>query len=211
MSLRSSRCHDFTAPTRCLNSKPWRREVFVMREVVAEMERPVLLFSGGKDSIVMLRRRRRRRPGQHPIPGQQWTPGKTTEVLGYGTAVASWAAPDRGERAGGALARVVASRRTACGIGSRRRCCSTRWRSTLRRPLRWCPSRREKARARRGCQLRESLGSGTRRTSGRSCGRLQRAATRRVDRSSRVELDRAGVCHTSPERITCRRSTSRTA
>ncbi|TDC58716.1 sulfate adenylyltransferase small subunit, partial [Micromonospora sp. KC207] len=29
--------------------------IFVMREVVAEMERPVLLFSGGKDSIVMLR------------------------------------------------------------------------------------------------------------------------------------------------------------
>src|SRR6187402_1584391 len=29
--------------------------VFVMREVLAEFERPVLLFSGGKDSIVMLR------------------------------------------------------------------------------------------------------------------------------------------------------------
>src|SRR5215469_1815441 len=28
--------------------------VFVMREVVAEFQRPVLLFSGGKDSIVML-------------------------------------------------------------------------------------------------------------------------------------------------------------
>src|SRR4051794_1004053 len=29
--------------------------VFIIREVVAEFERPVLLFSGGKDSIVMLR------------------------------------------------------------------------------------------------------------------------------------------------------------
>jgi len=29
--------------------------VFIIREVVAELERPVLLFSGGKDSIVMLR------------------------------------------------------------------------------------------------------------------------------------------------------------
>ncbi|WP_426511835.1 sulfate adenylyltransferase subunit CysD [Dactylosporangium sp. McL0621] len=28
--------------------------VFIMREVVAEFERPVLLFSGGKDSVVML-------------------------------------------------------------------------------------------------------------------------------------------------------------
>ena len=29
--------------------------IFILREVVAEFERPVLLFSGGKDSIVMLR------------------------------------------------------------------------------------------------------------------------------------------------------------
>src|SRR4051812_16856972 len=29
--------------------------VFVMREVAAEFQRPVLMFSGGKDSIVMLR------------------------------------------------------------------------------------------------------------------------------------------------------------
>lgn len=29
--------------------------IFIMREVAAEFERPVLLFSGGKDSIVMLR------------------------------------------------------------------------------------------------------------------------------------------------------------
>src|SRR5438309_9713642 len=29
--------------------------VHIMREVAAEFERPVLLFSGGKDSIVMLR------------------------------------------------------------------------------------------------------------------------------------------------------------
>jgi sulfate adenylyltransferase subunit 2 len=29
--------------------------IFIIREVVAELERPVMLFSGGKDSIVMLR------------------------------------------------------------------------------------------------------------------------------------------------------------
>lgn len=28
--------------------------IFVFREVAAEFERPVILFSGGKDSIVML-------------------------------------------------------------------------------------------------------------------------------------------------------------
>ena len=31
------------------------QSIHIMREVVAEFERPVLLFSGGKDSIVMLR------------------------------------------------------------------------------------------------------------------------------------------------------------
>jgi sulfate adenylyltransferase subunit 2 len=29
--------------------------IHIIREVVAEMERPALMFSGGKDSIVMLR------------------------------------------------------------------------------------------------------------------------------------------------------------
>ncbi len=41
-----------------------------MREVAAEFERPVLLFSGGKDSIVMLRAGREGvLAGPHPVPG----------------------------------------------------------------------------------------------------------------------------------------------
>ena len=40
-----------------------------MREVAAELERPVLLFSGGKDSIVLLRLAEKAfRPGKFPFP-----------------------------------------------------------------------------------------------------------------------------------------------
>jgi sulfate adenylyltransferase subunit 2 len=43
--------------------------IFVMREVAAEFERPVLLFSGGKDSIVLLRLAEKAfRPGRFPFP-----------------------------------------------------------------------------------------------------------------------------------------------
>jgi sulfate adenylyltransferase subunit 2 len=43
--------------------------VHVMREVAAEFERPVLLFSGGKDSIVLLRLAEKAfRPGAFPFP-----------------------------------------------------------------------------------------------------------------------------------------------
>jgi sulfate adenylyltransferase subunit 2 len=43
--------------------------VHIMREVAAELERPVLLFSGGKDSIVLLRLAEKAfRPGQFPFP-----------------------------------------------------------------------------------------------------------------------------------------------
>jgi sulfate adenylyltransferase subunit 2 len=43
--------------------------VHAMREVAAELERPVLLFSGGKDSIVLLRLAEKAfRPGPFPFP-----------------------------------------------------------------------------------------------------------------------------------------------
>jgi sulfate adenylyltransferase subunit 2 len=43
--------------------------VHIMRELAAELERPVLLFSGGKDSIVLLRLAEKAfRPGRVPFP-----------------------------------------------------------------------------------------------------------------------------------------------
>src|SRR5947199_3469114 len=43
--------------------------IHVMREVAAELERPVLLFSGGKDSLVLLRLAEKAfRPGGFPFP-----------------------------------------------------------------------------------------------------------------------------------------------
>src|SRR5580698_2550614 len=43
--------------------------IHIFREVAAELERPVLLFSGGKDSIVLLRLAEQAfRPGKFPFP-----------------------------------------------------------------------------------------------------------------------------------------------
>src|SRR6201993_5226334 len=43
--------------------------IHIFREVAAQFERPVLLFSGGKDSIVLLRLAEKAfRPGKFPFP-----------------------------------------------------------------------------------------------------------------------------------------------
>src|ERR1700737_3323401 len=59
--------------------------IHVMREVAAEFERPVLLFSGGKDSIVMLALAERAFwPAKVPFPIMHVDTGHNfTEVLEY--------------------------------------------------------------------------------------------------------------------------------
>jgi len=59
--------------------------VHVMREVAAEFERPVLLFSGGKDSIVLLRLAEKAfRPGRFPFPLMHVDTGHNfPEVIDY--------------------------------------------------------------------------------------------------------------------------------
>jgi sulfate adenylyltransferase subunit 2 len=59
--------------------------IFIMREVAAELERPVLLFSGGKDSIVLLRLAEKAfRPGKFPFPVMHVDTGHNfTEVIEF--------------------------------------------------------------------------------------------------------------------------------
>ena len=59
--------------------------IHIMREVAAELERPVLMFSGGKDSIVLLRLAEKAfRPGPFPFPVLHVDTGHNfPEVLEY--------------------------------------------------------------------------------------------------------------------------------
>src|SRR3954468_20862143 len=59
--------------------------VHLMREVAADFERPALLFSGGKDSIVLLRLGEKAfRPGRLPCPGVHIDTGHNfPEVIEY--------------------------------------------------------------------------------------------------------------------------------
>ncbi|MGL5858109.1 MAG: sulfate adenylyltransferase subunit CysD [Angustibacter sp.] len=59
--------------------------IFIIREVIAEFERPVLLFSGGKDSIVMLRLAEKAfHPARIPFPVMHVDTGHNfAEVLAF--------------------------------------------------------------------------------------------------------------------------------
>src|ERR1700741_410922 len=64
---------------------PEAESIHIFREVAAQFERPVLLFSGGKDSIVLLRLAEKAfRPGKFPFPVMHVDTGHNfPEVIEY--------------------------------------------------------------------------------------------------------------------------------
>ena len=58
--------------------------IFIMREVASQFEKPVLLFSGGKDSIVMVRLAQKAFwPAKIPFPLMHITPRQGMRVYRF--------------------------------------------------------------------------------------------------------------------------------
>ena len=177
--------------------------IHVMREVAAELERPVLLFSGGKDSIVLLRLAEKAfRPGALPVPAHarrhraQLPRGHRVPRPARGRA---GRAPDRRQRAGvdrradGWSRRPArAPRATAC----RRRRCSTRSPSTASTPRSAARGATRSARGPRSASSRSATTSGgwdPKAPAPRAVEPLQRAHPPRRARARvpALQLDRA--------------------
>ena len=161
--------------------------VFVMREVAAEFERPVLLFSGGKDSIVLLRLAEKAfRPGRFPFPILHVDTGhnfpeviefrdRRVRELGERLIVAS---VQESIDSGRAVEETgPGARATAC----RPPRCSTRSPPTGSTPRSAARAATRSAPARRSACSRSATtwASGTRRTSAPSCGTLYNGRVRK--------------------------------
>ena len=163
--------------------------IHIMREVAAELERPVLLFSGGKDSIVLLRLAEKAfRPARFPFPVMHVDTGhnfpeviefrdRLVEELGERLIVASvQESIDKGravEETGPRASRNRLQTVTLLDAIERAR---------LRRGVRRRPPRRG-ARPREGARSSASAttsASGTRGASARSCGSSTTAASARA-------------------------------
>ena len=174
--------------------------IHVMREVAAELERPVLLFSGGKDSIVLLRLAEKAfRPGAVPVPGP---PRRHRPQLPRGDRVprppgrGARRAADRRVRAGGDRRGPRARRRGRRATGCRPRCCWRRSR-THGFDAAFGGARRDEERARakeRIFSFRDEFGQwDPRAPAARGVEPLQRARPPRRARARvpALELDRA--------------------
>jgi sulfate adenylyltransferase subunit 2 len=197
--------------------------IHIIREVAAEFERPVLLFSGGKDSVVMLHLAEKAfAPAPLPFPVMHVDTGHnfpevlafrdaTVERLGLRLVVASV----QDDIDDGRLPRAPRRRRAT---GCRRCRCSTPSPSTASTPC-FGGARRDEEKARAKERVfslpRRASASGTRRTSGPSCGTSTTVATARRAHAGvpAVELDRARrvAVHRAREASPARRSTSPTS
>ena len=182
--------------------------IFILREVAAECERPVLLFSGGKDSVVLLRLAEKAfRPGGFPFPLMHIDTGHNfAEVIDFRDARAAElgetpivrSVEDSIKRGSGAAARDRFAQCRAGGdaAGSDRGI-------RLRRLHRRRPARRGKG-ARQGTHLRSATSSanGIRRPSGRKSGTCSTPAciAARTCACSRSRTDRAGRVAIHPAR-----------
>ena len=175
--------------------------VHIFREVAATIEKPALLFSGGKDSVVMLHVAAKAFwPAPLPFPVMHVDTGenfdeviefrdRTVERLGVRLIVASVqddidaGRVGRGDRAAG-QPQPAADRRPCCAGSPRTssaRCSAARG-ATRRRPA-----------PRSGCSASAtSSASGTRATSGPSCGACTTAGTARARTSG------SSRCRTGP-------------
>ena len=153
--------------------------IHVIREVAAELEKPVLLFSGGKDSIVLLRLAEKAfRPAGAAVRGdarrhRAQLPGGD-RVPRPRACRTCWWPPCRSRSTPGASG---GPRRRA--TGSRPRRCSTRSRSTASTPRSAARAATRSGRGRRSASSRSATtsGSGTRAASGPSCGTSTTAAS----------------------------------
>ena len=176
--------------------------IHIIREVAAEFERPVLLFSGGKDSIVMLHLAVKAFwPGPAAVPGdarrhrpQLRRGARVPRPHGRASSAPAWSWPAcRTTSTPAGSSRTPARGPAATGCRPPR--CSTPSRSTASTPCSAAPAAtRRRPGPRSGCSASAtSSASGTRRTSGPSCGASTTAATagRAHPGVPAVELDRA--------------------
>ena len=153
--------------------------IHIFREVVAEFERPVMLYSIGKDSSVLLRLAQKAfYPGPIPFPllhidttYKFKRDDRVPRLVHQGDRRAADRAHERGSdrRRRAAVHPRHGSAAAACSRPSR---CSTRSRpaATTRRSAARGATRSDRARRSGSSRCATPRGNGTRRTSGPSCG-----------------------------------------
>ena len=200
------------------------QSIYILREVAAEFERPALLFSGGKDSIVMLHLARKAFfPSRPPFPvaARRHGPKLPRSPRIPRPHGANARPPPRGRQGAGRHRRRTHLRRrwaleqlaTSC---RRPRCCgrSARTNSTPSSEVPVATRRRHAPKSGSTASATSSV-SGTRRTSVRSCGTCSTGVTTRASTSgsfrSRIGRNSTSGSTSPTSGSTCPPSTSPTS